>query len=49
MASVYIDKAGYIQAVSEAAEDAVAKGFLLPPDAERVKAAASLQWDMLNN
>jgi hypothetical protein len=48
MASLYIEKTGYIQAVSEAAEGAVAKGFLLPPDAERVKAAASLQWDMLS-
>jgi hypothetical protein len=49
MASMYIDKAGYIQAVSEAAEDAVSKGFLLPTDAERMKAAAPLQWDMLSN
>jgi hypothetical protein len=49
MASMYIDKTGYIQAVSEATEDAVANGFLLTPDAERVKAAASLQWDMLSN
>jgi hypothetical protein len=49
MASMYIDKTGYINAVGEAAEDAVSKGFLLPPDAERVKAAAPLQWDMLSN
>lgn len=49
MASMYIDKAGYIQMVSEAVEDAIAKGFLLPPDGERVKAAASIQWEMLSN
>ena len=49
MASMYVDKAGYTRAVDEAAEDAVEKGFLLPADADRVKAAASLQWDMLSN
>ena len=49
MASKYINKTGYIQRVSEATEDAVANGFLLPQDAERVKAAASLQWDILSN
>jgi hypothetical protein len=47
MASLYVDKDGYIRAVSDAADDAVAKGFLLPVDAERTKAAASLQWDRL--
>ncbi|MFC1579263.1 alpha/beta hydrolase domain-containing protein, partial [Pseudomonadota bacterium] len=49
MASIYIDKAGYTQAVDKAAEDAVTKGFLLPADAERVRVAAPLQWDMLSN
>jgi Alpha/beta hydrolase domain len=49
MASLYVDQAGYIQAVSDATDDAVAKGFLLTPDAERIKDAAALQWDMLGN
>jgi hypothetical protein len=49
MASRYIDKAGYVQAVTDATDDAVAKGFLLTPDADRIKAAAPLQWDMLSN
>ena len=47
MAALYVDKAGYVQAVSDATDDAVAQGFLLAPDAERIKAAASLQWDNL--
>ena len=47
MASLYVDKPGYLQKVSEAAEEAVSTGFLLLPDAERIKEAASLQWDML--
>ena len=47
MATRYVDKAGYVQAVSDATDDAVGKGFLLAPDAERIKAAAELQWDML--
>ena len=47
MAALYIDKAGYIQAVSDATNEAIDKGFLLSPDGERIKAAASLQWDML--
>ena len=47
MASLYVDKPGYVQKVSEAAEEAVRKGFLLPPDAERIEEASSLQWDML--
>jgi hypothetical protein len=49
MASQYVDKAGYTQAVSDATDDAVTKGFLLPTDAERIKEAAALQWDMLVN
>jgi hypothetical protein len=47
MASLYVDKAGYMQAVSEATDKAVAKGFLLTADGERIKAAAGLQWDQL--
>jgi len=47
MATLYVDRAGYVQAVSDATDDAVDKGFLLAPDAQRIKAAAELQWDML--
>jgi len=47
MASLYIDREGYISAVAEAADNAVSNGFLLEPDAVRVKAAAALQWDAL--
>ena len=47
MASLYIDRDGYINAVAEAADKAVSDGFLLEPDAERVNAAAALQWDAL--
>ena len=47
MASLYVDKQGYIDAVADAADEAVAAGFLLAPDAERIKAAAALQWDAL--
>lgn len=49
MASLYVDKAGYIQAVSEATDQAVSKGFLLAIDGERIKAAAALQWDALGS
>lgn len=47
MASLYVNKQGYVQAVSDSADEAVTKGFLLPPDAELIKAAAGLQWDLL--
>lgn len=47
MASLYVDKAGYVEAVSAATDDAVAAGFMLAADGERVKAAAPLQWDAL--
>lgn len=47
MASLYIDRAGYVDAVSRATDEAVESGFLLPPDAERIRAAAGLQWDAL--
>ena len=47
MASKYTDKAGYVQAVSDALEEAVNEGFLLSADAQRIEAAASVQWDKL--
>jgi hypothetical protein len=47
MATLYVDRQGYIDAVAEAADQAVDAGFLLPPDAERIRAAAGLQWDAL--
>jgi hypothetical protein len=47
MASLYVDKAGYVEAVSAATDDAVAAGFMLEADGQRVKAAAALQWDLL--
>lgn len=47
MASLYIDRAGYVDAVSRATDEALEAGFLLPPDAERIRAAADLQWDAL--
>jgi hypothetical protein len=45
MASRYVDRAGYREAVRNATDAAVDAGFLLPPDADRIKAAAGLQWD----
>jgi len=47
MASLYTDRDGYISAVAEATDKAVNDGFLLEPDAERINAAAALQWDAL--
>ena len=47
MASLYVDKTGYVDAVSEATDVALNAGFLLEPDAERIRAAAPLQWDAL--
>ncbi|WP_193940615.1 alpha/beta hydrolase domain-containing protein [Parahaliea mediterranea] len=47
MAARYTDQAGYENAVAESADAAVAAGFLLPQDAERIKAAAALQWQFL--
>ena len=47
MAMLYVDRQSYIDQVSQSADDAVAAGFLLAPDAERIKAAAALQWDAL--
>ena len=48
MAQLYTDQAGYEAAVSAAADDAVEAGFLLPEDAERIRAAATLQWQALS-
>jgi hypothetical protein len=33
--------------VSESTDAAVSQGVVLPEDAERIKAAAGLQWDAL--
>jgi hypothetical protein len=46
MATLHVDRDGYVRAVSDAAESAVQAGFLLPADAERIIAAAGLQWDL---
>ena len=48
MAARYVDSQGYSDAVDEAAGRAVSAGFLLEPDASRIRAAASLQWDALD-
>jgi hypothetical protein len=45
MAGLYVDKAGYQRAVAAAVDDAVAQGFLLAEDGERIVEAAGLQWD----
>ncbi len=47
MASLYVDRAGYRAAVAEATDAAVEAGFILPDDGRRIKAAAGLQWDLL--
>ncbi len=44
MASLYVDEAGYVAAVAEATDAAVAAGFILPEDAEDIKAWAPEQW-----
>ncbi|MDO8863907.1 alpha/beta hydrolase domain-containing protein [Haliea sp. E1-2-M8] len=44
MASLYVDQAGYEAAVSEALDEAIAGGFLLQEDADRIRAVAPLQW-----
>ncbi len=48
MATLYVDRDGYIAAVSESTDAAVSQGVVLPEDAERIKAAAALQWDALS-
>ena len=44
MASLYVDEAGFVAAVTEAANAAVAAGFLLQEDADAVIAWAPQQW-----
>jgi hypothetical protein len=44
MASLYVDQAGYVAAVTEAANAAVAAGFLLQADADLIIAWAPEQW-----
>ncbi|MEQ8262415.1 alpha/beta hydrolase domain-containing protein [Pseudohaliea sp.] len=48
MATRYVDRDGYVEAVAEATDAAVEAGYLLPEDAQRIKAAAGLQWDALS-
>jgi hypothetical protein len=47
MASLYVDRAGYVDAVSASTDAAVAAGYLLEEDAARIRDAAGLQWDAL--
>jgi hypothetical protein len=44
MAALYVDQAGYEAAVAESLDRALEDGFLLPEDAERIRAVAPLQW-----
>jgi hypothetical protein len=44
MASLYVDEAGFVTAVTEAADVAVAAGFLLQEDANAIIAWAPRQW-----
>lgn len=44
MAALYVDQAGYEAAVAESLDRALEGGFLLPEDAERIRAVAPLQW-----
>ncbi|MEE4143610.1 MAG: alpha/beta hydrolase domain-containing protein, partial [Halieaceae bacterium] len=44
MANLYGDEAGFVAAVTEAAESAVAAGFLLQEDADAIIAWAPQQW-----
>ncbi|MEM6301035.1 MAG: alpha/beta hydrolase domain-containing protein [Pseudomonadota bacterium] len=48
MATLYVDRDGYIAAVADATDGAVSAGFLLDEDAVRIKEAAGLQWDALS-
>jgi len=49
MAARYVNKAGYVAAVSRSVADGIDQGTLLAPDGERIIEAASLQWDTLEN
>tara|TARA_R110001592_G_scaffold363371_1_gene685449 strand:+ start:50187 stop:51701 length:1515 start_codon:yes stop_codon:yes gene_type:complete len=44
MASLYVDEAGFVAAVTEAADSAVEAGFLLREDADAIIAWAPQQW-----
>ena len=44
MATLYVDEAGYVMAVTEAANAAVAEGFLLQEDADAIITWAPQQW-----
>ncbi len=44
MASLYVDQASYVEAVTDASNDAVAAGFLLQADADLIIAWAPEQW-----
>ena len=44
LASLYVDEAGYVAAVTESADAAVAAGFLLREDADAIIAWAPQQW-----
>jgi hypothetical protein len=44
LASLYIDEAGYVDAVSKAAESAIEAGFILPLDAQLMIEWAPQQW-----
>jgi len=44
MASLYVDEPGFVAAVTEAANSAVAAGFLLQEDADAIIAWAPQQW-----
>ncbi len=45
MASLYVDQAGFVSAVTDAANAAVDAGFLLRADADQIIAWAPQQWD----
>jgi len=44
MASLYVDEAGYVEAVTRATNDALAAGFLLREDADAIITWAPQQW-----
>jgi hypothetical protein len=44
MASLYVDEAGYVDAVTKATNDALAAGFLLQEDADAIITWAPEQW-----
>jgi hypothetical protein len=49
MASLYVDEAGYVAAVTEATNAAVAAGFLLQEDADAIITWAPQQWRAQTN